>query len=290
MAIGQGHFRAAAAAGCLLLALSGAMARPAGAEAQATAEAETTEPAHPDAKAILLGMARHLAAAPAFGVSLRSGYDVVQESGQKIEFNEKRKLLVQRPDRLRVEIEHSDGDRQLVLFDGQDITVASTPQNVYAQAAKPGVLDDAVAYFLRDLRMRLPLALMLVNELPAELERRIESVDYVEETNILGAPAHHLAARTATVDAQFWVTTGDKPLPLRVVLTYKTAGGAPQFWSEFSDWNLAPSAPDTAFAFSVPQGARKIPFLTQVPQIATGGAAASVPRDTRPAQDAGERP
>jgi hypothetical protein len=229
--------------------------------------------AEPDAKALLLEMASFLASTPAFSVKSRSGYDVVQDNGQKIEFSEQRKVTVGRPNRLRMSLEQSDGDKQIMVFDGAAITVASDPQNVYGRAAKVGTIDDAVAYFLQDLRMRLPLALMLTNKFPAELERRTQEVAYVEQTSIDGAPVHHLAARTPTVDFQIWIAKSKQPLPLRVVLTYKTADGQPQYWADFSDWNLAPALSASTFTFTPTATAREIPFMTQVPQLAAGSQA-----------------
>ena len=68
---------------------------------------------------------------------------------------------------------------------------------------------------------------------------------------------HHLAARTDTVDFQVWVADGDKPLPQRVVITYKKAKGEPQFWAQFSDWNLAPAMRIRHSAAKPPDGAQK---------------------------------
>jgi hypothetical protein len=245
---------------------------------ESQAATETQE----EARALLQGMAEFLSKTPRFSVKIRCGYDVVQESGQKIEFNEVRTITVNRPDRLRVESEHSDGAKHLVLFDGKEIAVLSSPQNVYATTSKPGTIDEAVAYFRRDLHMRLPLAALVVNQLPADFERRVQSIDYVEETSILGVPAHHLAGRTATVDFQMWVSDGEQPLPQRVVLTYKGEDGQPQFWAQFSDWNLSPEITDATFTFTPPPGAQKIAFLAQLPR----GAAPP----TQAAEPAGEKP
>lgn len=222
----------------------------------------------PDAKALLMEMAEFMSGMKNFSVDMRNGYDAPQDSGQMIEWNEKRKATISRPDRFRVEVEHSDGEKHLVLFDGETITVSSTPQNVYAQSARPGTIDDALRYFLRDLGMRLPLAAMMVNAFPAEMERRVTAVDYVEKTNILDSPAHHLAARTQTVDFQVWISATDKPLPLRIVLTYKNLPGAPQFWAVFSRWNLAPEVTEATFAFSAPEDGRKISFINEVTPLA----------------------
>jgi hypothetical protein len=202
---------------------------------------------------------------------------VVQASGQKIEFDETRKIVVSRPNQLRVEAEHSDGERHLVLYDGKDITVFSPSQNVYAQIPKPGGIDEAVMYFLRDLHMRLPLAMLLLGRFPEEIDRRTQSLDYVERTSIDGTPVHHLAGRAETVDYQIWIAEGARPLPLRAVLTYKNAEGQPQFRARFSDWNLAPEIQDSQFAFNPPEGARKIAFAAQLPRLELPGATTPEP-------------
>jgi hypothetical protein len=243
-----------------------AATRPESAAAQTPALQAVAEPTEP--KAILMRMAEFLAKSPRFSMNLRTSYDVVQASGQKIEFGETRKVTVSRPDGLRVEAEHSDGEKHVVLYDGKDITVFNPSRNVYAQVYKPGGIDAAVMYFLKDLNMRLPLAILLVSRFPDELKRRTQSLDYVEGTEIHGVPAHHLAGRTETVDYQVWIAEGAQPLPLRVVLTYKNAEGQPQFQAHFSDWNLSPEVQDSQFAFTPPEGARKISFLAQLPRIA----------------------
>jgi hypothetical protein len=243
-------------------------------------EQAVEEPA--DADAILMRMAEFLAKTPRFSVNIQESYDTVQPSGQKIEFDETRQVTVSRPNGLRVEAAHSDGDKHVVLYDGKDITVFNPSQNVYAQVYKPGGIDAAVAYFLKDLNMRLPLAVLLVSRSPEELKRRTQSLDYVERTEIYGVPAHHLAGRTETVDYQVWVAEGTQPLPLRVVLTYKNAEGQPQFRAHFSDWNLSPEVQDSQFAFTPPEGARKISFLAQLSQVA-------LQRGSAPEQTGGQK-
>jgi hypothetical protein len=249
--------------------------------ARSDAEAQATE-TQQEAKALLMGMARFLSGTQHFSVNIRAGYDVLQDSGQKIEFGEKRTVTVSRPDRVRIDAEQSDGDKHMVLLDGKDITVFNATQNVYATTPKPGTIDEAIAYFRKNLHMRLPLAALIVNQLPAEFERRVQSIDYVEQTDILGVPAHHLAARTATVDFQVWVADGDQPLPLRVILTYKAEDGQPQFWAQFSDWNVSPEITDATFVFTPPDGAKKIAFLAQMPRAAPPATQAAEPTGAQP--------
>lgn len=240
---------------------------------QTLAAAEPVVQAGPepsDAKGILLRMANYLAKMPKFSVSLSESYDAMQASGEKLEFAASRQIVVDRPNGLRVEREESDGQKHIVLYDGKDITIFSPSENVYAQTAKTGGIDEAVKYFLRDLNMRLPLAILLVSQLPAELERRTESLAYVEKTTIHGQSAHHLAARTATVDYQVWIAEGAQPLLLRAVLTYKLEEGQPQFRTQFSNWNLTPQIDAAQFTFKPTEGVKKIAFLAQLPGIVPG--------------------
>lgn len=236
------------------------------AKKKAPAAAELTE-SQKQAQAILMRMGEFLSGAKSFSVSVRGGYDAVQNSGQKIEFGESRKVTLARPDRLRVEGERSDGAKTTTVFNGKEIVLIDAANNVYATAPQPGNIDNAIVHFVRDLGMRLPLAVLLVSQLPAELKERVRTVDYVEKTAIHGVPSHHLAARTDMVDFQVWVADGDKPTLQRVVITYKKAKGEPQFWAQFSDWNLAPAITDSTFAAKPPNGAQKVAFAAQLPRV-----------------------
>ena len=230
----------------------------------------TASPAEPEAMPILKKMGEYLAQAGRFSVNVRNGYDVVQESGQKIEFGELRKVIVSRPDHLRIETERSDGEKGLVTFDGKQITIYLPNENVYASASKPGTIDEAIQYAVRDLKIRVPLAMMLLSTLPSEIDSRVVSADYVEKTTITDVPCDHLAVRTGQgVDFQVWVAQGEQPLPRRIVITYISETGQPQFWADLSDWNLAPEISDALFAFTPPNGAERIQFLAEVRNVVT---------------------
>jgi hypothetical protein len=260
--------------GALLCAAS-VLAAPGLARAQGAAAAP------PDARAILLGMADLLAKTPRMSVTVQAGYDAVQASGHKVEWNEIRTVTLGRPDRLRMESERSDGSRGLVVFDGATISTFDESGRVYAQAPQPGGIDEALVYFVRDLGIRLPLAVLLVSRASAELERRVKSVTYVEKTGIFGAPSHHLLGWTDTVDFQAWIAAGDQPLPLRIVLTYRDAPGQPQFRAQFSNWNLAAEPVDSFFKFTPPPDATRIPFAVAMPHMAPGSKGAGAKKGAK---------
>lgn len=256
----------AAGATALLLGAGAASAQQPAPAKKAPAAAEVND-SQAQANAILMRMADFLSKAQRFSVGVRGGYDAVQASGQKIEFGETRKVTLSRPDRLRVEGERSDGAKTLTVFTGKEIMLIDSASKVYATAPQTGGLDETIIHYVKDLGMRLPLAVLLVSQLPAELKERVRSIEYVEKTSILGVISHHLAARTEAVDFQVWVSDGDKPLPQRIVITYKQAKGEPQFWAQFSDWNLAPAIAESTFVAKPPEGAQKVAFAAQLPRI-----------------------
>ena len=238
------------------LALSLAAA-PGYAQESGTTAGQTEE----KATAALTRMAEFLAKTQRFSVTADIGYDVEQSWGQKLEFGATRNITVRRPDRLAVDIVDRDGTKRGFRFDGKQIAFFGLNEKVYATAEKPGDLDAALAYFIRDLQMPLPMAEIVSNNLPKLLKERAKEAYWVEEATISGTPCEHLALRNDMVDAQVWVAKGDEPVPQRIVITYKRLNGQPQFWANFRDWNLSPEAPDSLFVFIPAEGAARIAFV-----------------------------
>lgn len=254
----------------LVIALAGALcgaALPARAD---NAPAESAE--QQQARTILMGMCDYLSGQEKFTVAMRGGYDVVQASGQKIEFRQVAKASIARPKQMLFTSESSSGLQQRIVIDGSMITVADDGNKLYSQAAREGSLDDTIKFFVQDLKMRLPLAPLFMQQLPAEMKRRALQVDYVEPDKTLGVPTHHLAVRMETVDMQVWITEGDHPVPMRIILTYKEEPGGPQFWADFSDWNFTPQYDPATFTFVAAKDARKIPFVSKISAAGTEGA------------------
>jgi hypothetical protein len=274
----NGMIRGVSVAVCALLALQAGVSASATAADDAKAAPDEAKAAPSEesvrARQLLDAMAQYLSNANGFKVELLTGYEVVQESGQKIEFGERRTVSVSRPDKLKVEGLRSDGHKGLALFDGKQITLYDAAAKVYATAPQTAGIDESVIHFVRDLRMRLPLAPLVMKRLPDELARRLQSIDYVEKTGIYGEPTHHIAGRTATVDFEMWITDGDKPLLRRIALTYRGAEGEPRFWADFSNWDLNPNFPPSDFSFNPPADAKSLPFaMNLIRQTATAPAA-----------------
>ncbi len=209
-------------------------------------------------------MAHRIAGAQQFQTTVRMGFDVLQEWGQKIEFGERHRITVARPDRLRADILKSSGKEGMVLFDGQKITVYNSAQAVFAQVEKPGDIDEVLVFFLRDLEMRLPLALMFRSDFPTEMNKRLEELDIVEISAVTDPPCVHLAGRTDEIDFEVWIPETGDPLPVRITITYREEEGQPKFWADFENWDMTPRITDMDFTFTPPEGVERIPFLVEI--------------------------
>jgi hypothetical protein len=206
-------------------------------------------------------MARFLAKAQRLSVTIDCAYDVLQDSGEKIEFGERRLVVLRRPDRARVDVTRRDGARRGVVFDGTQLAVFDLDEKVYSTVSKPGTVDAAFDYFVNELNMRLLLHELLKSDLPAALKDVVGTARLVASERVGDVATDHIALRGATADMQLWIPREGDPLPKRIVITYRLAGGQPQFEADLGAWNLAPDVPDSLFAFTPAAGAERIPVV-----------------------------
>ncbi len=97
------------------------------------------------------------------------------------------------------------------------------------------------------------------------MRRLVKSGYYVGEATIAGVLCDNLALRNEDEDVQLWIAKGNKPVPRRIVVTYKKVEGQPQFRAQFVEWDFSPDLPDAIFSFSPPAHAERIDFFGDTP-------------------------
>ena len=200
-------------------------------------------------------------------VTAESNYDARQKSGQLIEFGAVSKWYIKRPSHVRVDIENRDGTERSFYFDGNSITLYDKSQNVYATVIKKGNLDQAFDYYMDKLDMPMPLAELFSEKHPFDINKSVISSMNVGESKINGFACNDLAFRTKEVDLQVWIEQGKRPLPQRMIITYKGSPGNPQYRARFSDWNLSPKLKDSLFEFKPPKDVEKIKFSPRINKV-----------------------
>jgi hypothetical protein len=218
----------------------------------------------PEALEVLRDLADHLGAAQQFAFEAETSYDSVQESGAKVEFGASRRILVSRPNRLRLEGQRRDGTEAVSVFDGMAIWVHSAAAQAYATIEQPGDLDEAVDFANGTLRMKAPLADLISPEFYDQVTGELTRAYYLGKTVVAGVPCEHLLLSNDYADFQLWIASGTEPLPRRIVITYREEPGQPQFRAQFLKWDMSPANVEAQLQFNPPEGAERIRFYIDV--------------------------
>lgn len=216
---------------------------------------------NPDADEILRSMSAFLGGVQAFSVTAEVGNEVITREGEKLQWNSSASLLLRRPAGYRAQLHGRFGAAELV-FDGKQAVLYAKGANAYVQREVAGGDNPALFALLEgELGINLPGVDLLVADPYAALAEGVTRSGYHGTAWVSGVECHHLSFREDEVDWQIWVATGDRPLPMKYVITTKWLTGAPQYSVQLRDWNLAPALGADAFAFSPPAGAVKLESL-----------------------------
>jgi hypothetical protein len=205
-----------------------------------------------EAQGVLAAMSSHLGNLPRFSVDYAAVDEVVTQEGEKLQFFHSGQVTVQRPDRVYA-VQRGAAQTAEMFFDGSTLALFSREAGAFLQLQAAGL--PAAIETVHRLGFDAPGADLLGERPldPATMDMR--SGTHVGMTFIDDTEVHHLAFRGAEVDWQLWITAGERPLPLRYVITSKTLGGAPEYVLQLRNWNLAPQIDEAHFSFTPPPGA-----------------------------------
>ena len=222
----------------------------------ALAQGAPAQPAvDPDARKVLAATSSYLSGLKSFSVEYTSVDEVVTPEGQKLQFLHSGEIIVQRPNKLYATRTGAAGTTEVVL-DGKELAAYRKTSNAYMQLDVSSIDDAIVA--VHNIGFDAPGADLLASKPLDESTTDITSGDHIGMTFIDGIEVHQLAFRGSDVDWQLWVTAGDKPLPLRYVITTKGVPGSPEYTLQLRNWNTAPQIDAAKFTFEAPQGAKKV--------------------------------
>jgi hypothetical protein len=214
----------------------------------------------PDPRQVLQKMCDFLKAQPQFTVKAEVSDDQVYYGGKKLQYGLDLELRMRRPDRLRVDAAGDLVDQQF-YYDGKTITLYDQRDKVYGVLPVPGDIEGALEKANQECGLRVALSDMASPRLCELLNRHIKHALYVGLHKVRGVLCHHLAFDSGPTHLQVWVDAGSRPLPRKVVLTYKQLAGSPQWTANLNDWDISSQLADGLFVFSPPPGAAEIKFL-----------------------------
>ena len=228
--------------------------------APVAARGEGTPATAPSPEELLRQMSALLKDAGTFRFHAEINFDDVLVSGQKVQYAGAVDVTVRRPDGVCVDY-RDDLSAKRFWYDGKTGTLLDVIKSKYSQTELPGTIDAAVDQLEQRYRLSLPLADLISSDVFKTIDEHALAWVYLGVHDVEGTPAHHIAVVGENADLQLWIQKDGKPLPLKLVITYKNAPAAPQYEAVLMDWNLGAKVDDDTFEPDLPKGAKRIEFL-----------------------------
>jgi len=248
------------ATGVLLIAVTALLPMGLAMAAGQEKSAERSPVIDKQADALVRKMGDTLRKAKAFKLHAEITFDDVLPSGQKIQYAGAMQAFVRRPDRLYVAYQ-DDLTAKEFWYDGKSATLVDLPHNVYSSVKAASRIDAALDGLVTEYGLSLPLADLAYNK---PYEAMMKDVRYgidLGTHDVGGIACRHLAFMQRNSDWQIWIEEGSPVVPRKVVITYKTLPGAPQYTAIFTGWDFGPKFSGAEFKPIVPKDARKIAFI-----------------------------
>lgn len=202
----------------------------------------------------------YLKAAQQLSFHAEINHDDLLPTGQKVQLAASYDVAVRRPDRVYTEYWGDVGGRRF-WYDGKTITLYDPDLGVYASEPARPTIDATLEHIIKVLGFTPPLSDLMTSDPYATLRKNVLFGFDVGATQVEGVRCHHFAFVERDIDWQIWIEDGTQWVPRKIVITYKSVPGAPQFSAVLSGWDLATRPPDALFTPQVPDGAERISFL-----------------------------
>src|SRR5262249_36561292 len=149
---------------------------------------------------------------------------------------------------------HSARSNRELVYDGTTVTLYTPAQKFYSTVEFNGTVGELIGRLEEKYGVQIPVADLFVWGTPAAPLGKIVSAMNAGQDFVDDDLCDHYAFRQGSIDWQVWIQTGNKPLPRKIVVTYRGDDARPQSVS-LIDWNLKPAFKDSVFKFTPPKGA-----------------------------------
>ena len=210
-----------------------------------------------DAKQLLKAMSDYMAAQSDFSFSYQSSLEAVTPTFEKLQFVSSGKVRAHRPGqdprephrRLRrrragVRRDHPDDPRQ----------EPAKP----TRRSRPRARCEDLGDHLSDAGIDPPGGDLISADAFDALMDGVTEAKHISSAYVDGVECEYLAFRKSDADWQIWIEAGDRPIPLRYVITSKDVVQAPQYTVQISDWKGGADVAADDFAFKAPDGDKKV--------------------------------
>jgi len=212
---------------------------------------------------ILREMGEYLAEAREFRFRADITFDTSTISGQRVQYGGITHVSVRRPNRIHVKGTGDEGSDRY-FYNGSTFTLFDEDRRLYAVTQVPNEIDGALDTGFETYGISVPIAGFIHAQPYRVLIANVNSGFLVGKHQVDGTPSFHLAFAQEAIDWQIWIEDGPRPVPRKLLITFKDQPGSPQYTARLSDWDFRPGLSDHLFEFHPPAGASEMEFLAPV--------------------------
>jgi hypothetical protein len=147
------------------------------------------------------------------------------------------------------------------VYQNETLTILDPSRGVYSTISVPGSIDRMLEQVAKNQNLTIPLSDLAFSDPCQNLRKRIIFGAYIGINDVNGVDCDHLAFSSSTQDYQLWLARSGKPIPLKVVITYRTEPGSPEYIATLSDWQFPAEIPSARFQAAIPKDVKRIEFL-----------------------------
>ncbi len=183
-------------------------------------------------------------------------FDEILDSGRKLQRSALEKVYVQKPNKLYIDYV-SDVSAQELWYDVSSVTILDPPTGLYSKLVVPGSIDLTLDELLKRYDYSPPLSAFLFVNPYKILSQNLVAGYYIGSSVVFGVPCNHLAFVDKNVDWQIWIENGQRKIRRKLVVTYKSIPGSPQFIAILKDWIFDQPLSHFIFTPDIPKSARE---------------------------------
>lgn len=218
------------------------------------------KPIAPRADQLLTQFCKALGAARAFSFHAEVMFEEVLPSNVKVQFAGALDFAVQRPNEIVVDY-HSDLGAKRFWYSDDNVTILDPLHMVYASEVVPNTIDGMLDRAEQKHNLTFPLADLAASDPCQPLRKRITYGGFVGINDVNGVETDHVAFSSPKTDLQLWLSRSGKPVPLKVLINYRSEPGSPEYIAFLSNWKFPQQIPASHFRPVLPTDAKRIEFL-----------------------------
>lgn len=226
----------------------------------ASAQHETSPNIDSESAAVLQSMSNYLGSRSDYSFKADIMYDEVLSSGQKVQYGAEAVAYLTKPNKFAISYITERGGYKLWYTAGQ-ATILEVPENDYATATLPGTVDQALNKLSDEYAFDPVLSEFLFINTFKALTKSVTSGRSLGPSRVSGAMCRHLIFQGNDIDWQIWIEDGNRPVPRKLVITYKNRPESPQFIALIKDWVSDKTIRDAAYKPDIPKMSSQGEFL-----------------------------